>query len=116
LPLRNAVNFKGSEPKAYLDSTVHFPELLLKETAHPTSKAAFVNGIEMAEMDNRWPRQARFLWRNLNSHRKPSHSEVTRDSCDKGQLARSVSHIILDNQRRMWSSHLTNASHREITK
>lgn len=111
-----ALNFKRPEPKACLNSTLHFLESKLKETAHPTPEAAFVNGIEMAEMDNRWPRQAGFLWRYLDSHRKPSHSEVTRDRRHNGQPASSVSHIILDNQRWMRSSHLPSPTHRKINE
>ena len=114
--LRNAINFKGPETETYLDSTVHLPESKRRKTAHSTSQTAFVNRIEMAKMDDRWPRQAGFLWRNLDSHRKPSHPEVTRDSRHNGQPARAVSHIILDNQRWMRASHLTSASHREINE
>jgi hypothetical protein len=116
LTLSDARDVKGSEPEAYLDSPIHFPHSKLRETAHPASKAALINGVEMAEMDNRWSRQAGFLWGNLNSHRKSSYSKVARNSRHNSQPARSVPHIILDNQRRMGSSHFTSPSHREINE
>jgi len=114
--LRRAGNFKGSQAKAYLDCTVHFSESKLRKTAHAASEAVLIKGIDMAEMDNRGARQAGFLWRHLDCHRKSSHLEVTRDSRHDGQLACSVSNVILDNQCWMRTSHLTGASDREINE
>lgn len=114
LALSKPVSLKRPEPKAYLDGSVHLLKSSLRETAHPASKTALVNGIEMAKMDNRSPRQSGFLWSNLDSHWKSSHSEITRDSRHNRQPTRLVPHIILDNECRMRPGHLTSSSRREI--
>ena len=97
-----------------MDGTVDFPESGQREIARPASQAALVNGVEMAEMNDRGSGQTGFLWSNLDSHRKSSHSKITCDNRHNSQLARSVPHIILNNQRWMRSSHLTSPGHREI--
>jgi hypothetical protein len=56
--LRSAVDDKRRESKAYLGGSVHFPQSSWRETADPASQAALVDGVEMAKMNHRWPRQA----------------------------------------------------------